>query len=313
MDIREEAFDLGGVMQSIEDIFTQVARGNGNALRIRKAGRIPEKLYGDSTRLTQVLFNLVGNACKYTQQGSVDVAAAPLPSSEEGSCRILFTVSDTGPGIADEKLEKVFEQFTQARDEGSCYSREFEGAGLGLPLARRLVDLMGGTMSIDAGVGEGTVFYVSLPFRIQEGAGLGTGSRQGGQESSQGRMLKVLLADDDPATQLQVQRLLEKQGMTVRVAPDGEQVLADLAVDGFDCILMDVQMPVLDGLEATRRIRSSRGSFRDIPIIALTAFAMSGDRERFLAAGMDDVIAKPVDLAELLEVVHRHTGDRTPL
>jgi CheY-like chemotaxis protein len=202
-------------------------------------------------------------------------------------------------------LEKVFEKFSQASSIQSPYTRKFEGAGLGLPLVQRLVKLLRGTLSISSHPGNGTTVYVSLPFKdlmareksiVSEPESLSCDFNQ----------MKVLVVDDDKTTQLSVRRLLEKQGLAVQVAENGEIALAKLARDTFDCIFMDVQMPFIDGVEATKRIRSTRANFRNIPIIALTAYAMPGDREKFLEAGMNDYIAKPIDKKELIEILKRN-------
>lgn len=307
MDIREEQFRLAEVVQSIKDIFRQTAIQNENSLEIYLDEAIPGLLIGDQTRLTQILFNLVGNACKYTQKGSIEVKAWLLEQTAQSTCRILFIIEDTGEGIPEEKLQSVFETFTQANDSSSPYSRKYEGAGLGLPLVKRLVRLMGGNASITSQKGEGTSVYVSLSFKIPE-------SKQATEQISepyQGKnAFKVLLADDDETTQFQIRTLLEKQGNEVAVVNNGEQVLEKLEEDEFDCVLMDIQMPVLDGVEATKRIRNSKAEYRDIPVIALTAYAMSGDREKFLEYGMDNYMDKPVDKVELLQVIERNVAKK---
>jgi CheY-like chemotaxis protein/anti-sigma regulatory factor (Ser/Thr protein kinase) len=272
--------------------------------------RIPLSLVGDSTRLTQVLFNLVGNAAKYTRNGTVDVQAFALSSSSPDTCRILFRVEDTGVGIPDNRFHKIFEAFSQANTSGDPHTRQYEGAGLGLPLVKRIVELLGGNMSFASEEEKGTTVYMSFEFKIP-------GSRQwslqvhDNDESGELRPLKVLLVDDDEATQMHISRLLEKQKLTVRIAENGERALEELTRSQFDCVLMDVQMPVLDGVEATKRIRASRTGFQDVPIIALTAYAMSGDRETFLQAGMDDYIAKPVESKELIAIIKRNIENRT--
>ena len=309
LEISEDVFSLPQVMQSIKDIFSHAARENENELGIACDEALSDSLIGDSTRLTQILFNLVGNALKYTKKGRVDVSVLHLPPAGKGLARILFSVADTGPGIADDKIDKVFEAFTQANSTSSPYIRQFEGAGLGLPLVKRLVGLMGGNISIASQVNKGTTVYVSLPFRIPEGLQSGSSDHPIELTSKNRSEFKVLAVDDDEATRLHVQRILERQGYRVHVAKDGEHALAQLAQSRFDCVLMDVQMPVLDGVEATRLIRASKATFRRVPIIALTAYAMSGDREKFIAAGMDDYIAKPVSREELLKILKRNLPD----
>ena len=177
---------------------------------------------------------------------------------------------------------------------------------MGLPLVKRLVNLMGANMSMDSQEGQGTEVYVSLPFRVLSSLLQETEKEDERTEQLVQRTYKVLLADDDPITQLSRRRLLEKHGSSVKVIENGQDALSTLPRENFDCILMDVQMPVLDGVEATKLIRNSKANFKKIPIIALTAYAMSGDREKFLEVGMDDYISKPVDKDELLEVIERN-------
>ncbi len=265
-------------------------------------------LLGDKTRLIQVLFNLVGNASKYTQKGQVYLEAHSLSSTDPCKCRVLFIIGDTGPGIPEDKLDRVLESFTQANDTDSPYTRQFEGAGLGLPLVKRILNLMNGHMSISSQEGQGTEIYVSLPFRFPSSLPQENEKEEKSPEEPLQKKYKVLLADDDYITQLSTRRLLEKQGSLVKVVENGQDALSELEKEYFDFLLMDVQMPVLDGVEATKQIRSSRTEYKDIPIIALTAYAMTGDREKFLKAGMDDYIAKPVDKDEFLEVVERNVS-----
>ena len=300
MDINVTKFEIGEVMRSVREIFRQEAKESNNSLSVEEDPKVPRVLMGDSTRLTQILFNLVGNALKYTQDGQVNVRVDLLLRFDH-FCRLLFIVSDTGQGIPEENLDLVFEIFTQASDNESAYKREYEGAGLGLPLVKRLVRLMDGSACIDSRQGEGTSVYVSLPMQIPEQEESLADKHDPDYSQSEG--YRVLLAEDDQTTQITVRRFLEKMGYMVKTVQSGEEVLAELTRAQYDCILMDVQMPVLSGLEATQEIRNSKAAFKDIPIIALTAHAMHGDREKFLEAGMDDYIAKPVEKEELLGVI----------
>jgi CheY-like chemotaxis protein len=218
-------------------------------------------------------------------------------------------VKDTGHGIPHDKLDRIFETFTQAGDSESPYARQFEGAGLGLPLVKRLVELLGGNMSLDSWPDKGTTAYVSLPFRMPRDLVERPHDHVGDVPVGDSQKLRVLVVDDDEATRLHIQRLLEKQKLSVHVAENGEKALYALVQDGFDCILMDIQMPVLDGVAATKRIRASASKKRDIPIIAMTAYAMKGDQDKFLEAGMNDYITKPVDKNDLLKVLKRNLTD----
>jgi PAS domain S-box-containing protein len=168
MEIRSETFEIEPLLQSIEDIFTQTAKANRNRLQLHVADNVPLRLVGDSARLSQILFNLVGNALKYTEEGSVELSIWRLPLNGSGDCRILFRIADTGPGIEEHKLDSIFETFSQAEEASSPYTRQYEGAGLGLSIVRRLLHLMGGSGCMASETGHGTAFYVSLPFGLPQ-------------------------------------------------------------------------------------------------------------------------------------------------
>ncbi len=309
MEIRAEEFYLSDIIKSMEDIFKHMAINEGNSLNFFMEDTVPQRLVGDNTRLTQVLFNIVGNANKYTHHGRIDVTVSLLSRDEAERCRVLFTVADTGKGIPDHQLDEVFESFTQGSDASSDLTKRYEGVGLGLPLVKRLVHLMGGNACLVSREDSGTTVYISLPFALPEALQEERPQYQAEKIGVALNARKILLVDDDETTRVQISRLLQKEGLAVREAENGEQALSRLAIEPFDCILMDIQMPALDGIEATKRIRAIEEQGRDIPIIALTAYAMSGDRERFLQAGMNDYIAKPVDKNELIAVLERNLMD----
>jgi PAS domain S-box-containing protein len=295
MDIRTEPFNLREMLQQAIDLFMPISVQSRVCLELQTDPNIATHVQGDALRLQQVLTNLIGNAFKFTEHGRILVEAHPLPSRTDSERRVFFTVSDTGSGIPEESLKNLFQPFTQA---AQGYTRNHQGAGLGLTICKHLVRLMGGTMAVESEVGVGTSVHFcasfgaapdSLPQQPPEAPAL--------PEETSGR---VLLAEDDEVTQFAVRKLLEKAGFTVVSAWDGQEALDLLAGDDFDCVLMDVQMPVMDGVEATKRIRGAQaGTKADIPIIALTSYAMAGDREKFIAAGMDEYLSKPVRLADL--------------
>ena len=283
------------------------AKEKNIGLEISMDQRLPRTLVGDDHRLLQILFNLVGNAIKFTSEGRVLVEASPLAAGPGGAPRVLFTVSDTGIGIADANLEYILEPFSQA--DGS-YSRSFQGAGLGLTIARKLTGLLGGEMCIDNSGPEGTSISLSLPFRLPSGGKPEPSAHASANAMDGGRPLRILLAEDDAVNAMAGRRILEKCGHLVRCAADGARALDLLRQEDFDLILMDVQMPVMDGLEATRAIRAdtSLGAKSSVPVVAMTAHAMHGDRERCLEAGMTGYISKPVEKEDLLAAIREAAG-----
>lgn len=295
--VRKTPFSPKLVFKSIEDLFKIQAQQSGLSLSVKWDDQFPESVLGDELRLRQILFNLVGNAIKFTERGGVTVEGYSLP----GSDYVLFSVADTGIGIADAKLESVFNVFTQS--DGS-YTRSYQGAGLGLSIVKRLSRLLGGSIAVDSQVGEGTVMYLSLPLPESESVQI---------EEDESKLLVskaydslfALVVEDDHVNRLSLTRLLEKQGVRVLTAEDGRKALKILRHNDFDLIFMDIQLPELDGVETTKIIRNAL-DYRDkskIPIVAVTAHAMVGDREEFLAVGMDGYIAKPVDFDEVEKVL----------
>ena len=302
MLILEKKFELRNLKEAVLDLFHLAAKDKGLELAFEMDANLPLVLVGDEARVRQILFNLVGNAIKFTRSGGVHVEVHPLSFMCDARFRVLFVVRDTGVGIPEEQLGMIFEPFVQG--EGS-YVRRYQGAGLGLSIVGRLVKLLGAEMSIESAPGSGSAMYLSIPFK----APAATCRKRPGKSSknvpAQDGPLRILFAEDDSVTRFMLKRLLEKAGHQVSVAVDGRDALDVLEKGEFDLILMDVQMPEMDGVEATRIIRFSDRfeAVRDIPIIAMTAYAMSGDRETFLAAGMNDYLAKPVDMDELKKVI----------
>jgi len=292
--IQEENFAVADVRQSILDIFGGPAREKGLRLEVRVDPRIPAHLFGDEARLRQILFNLVGNAIKFTPQGQVEVKFVLASSPGDSPCLIRCAVMDTGVGIPGERLKDIFEPFIQV--EGSAV-RTHQGAGLGLAIVRRLADLMHGQLSIESTPGEGSTLSVTLPFGI--GSAPARARTLAAEENFGG--CRVLLVEDDGVNRMAMERILAKLGCEVISAGDGLEAVETLKRENVDLVFMDVQMPVMDGMEATRIIREELGL--DVPIVAMTAYAMAGDRERFLHGGMDSYISKPVDMARLKETV----------
>ncbi len=302
MKVASKPFEASEIMRSVELLFQQAAAQKGLEFHVELDPTIPKLLVGDEQLLRQVLFNLVGNAIKFTSKGTIRLEASTLPSNSSKTHRVLFCVSDTGMGIKKDEIDFMFEPFTQS--DGS-YTREFQGAGLGLSIVKRLVALMGGDLNLSSVIGKGTEFYVMLTFKIHDQAiVLPTYQSENPEKLA---TLSALVVEDDHVNQTMLAKLLQRHGLTVRTANNGEEALDILKTHEFDLVLMDIQMPVMNGIQATKKIRTSP-QFKhqaNIPIIALTAYTMAGDKERFLKAGMNDYIAKPVDLQQLLKTITR--------
>ena len=303
MPIASNPFALADVFTALAETFSPMNYSKGLPLVIRPSPDIPTDVIGDDVRVRQILFNLVGNAMKFTDQGEVVVEVSTLLPHPSGMARLLFIISDTGIGIPDEKIDQICAPFTQVSED---FTRSHQGAGLGLAIALKLIDAMGGTLAFDSNEGQGTSVYLVLPFSIPGYAAVPT-TPESVPDANIPASLRLLLVEDDEICRFSARLTLEKMGYHVVTARNGAEALDALREASFDCVLMDVQMDVLDGVEATRQIRSGNAGALDtqIPIIAMTAFAMTGDREKFLEAGMNDYIAKPVQVAELKKALER--------
>ncbi|HEX3724831.1 MAG TPA: response regulator, partial [Pirellulales bacterium] len=268
---------------------------------------VPNALVGDALRLRQVLFNLLNNAIKFSSQGRIILRAARVADPSEGPLRLRFDVIDQGIGISEADQRRIFDPFAQV---DASTTRQQSGTGLGLTIANELIHLMGGHIGVQSTPGHGSTFSfdVTLGEDHAEPADCLQGTTTAGTAAhpapSAATVLKVLLAEDTPATQKIVKKILTKRGHQVQIACNGREVVKMIQTQPFDVVLMDVQMPGMDGLQATAAIRGLEHELgQRVPIVAMTAHAMHGDRERCLAAGMDGYLAKPVSQANLIETV----------
>jgi signal transduction histidine kinase/ligand-binding sensor domain-containing protein/CheY-like chemotaxis protein len=263
---------------------------------------VADALVGDAGRLRQVLINLAANAIKFTKHGRVAITVDEMPQTGDAAEIVVhFAVRDSGIGIPASKLGIIFEPFRQA--DGST-TREFGGTGLGLAICRKLVGVFGGRIWVESGE-SGSTFHFTAKFSKTSASAVTTDAAPGLPRQEAGSSLKVLLAEDNKINQMLAQRLLERWGHHVVVAETGRKAVEAHAREEFDVILMDVQMPEMNGFEATDAIRATESAGRRVPIIAMTAHAMKGDRERCLAAGMDDYISKPIAAAAFFDVLER--------
>jgi len=303
--LAKDSFALVDLFSAIKAIFLTALTQRGLDLATVVSDTVPLRLLGDEGRIRQILLNLVGNAIKFTNIGGVSLEACAVPEADGKRVRLSLAVSDTGIGIPPDKLPTIFEAFNQVDDSNT---RPYQGAGLGLSIVDRLIKLMGGEIRIDSEVGLGTFVQCTLPL---ETAGQPETVIIAPVSAISPGGLRLLLVEDEPINRLAVGGLLRKNGHTVLEAASGPEALDILGRESVDAVFLDIQMPGMDGLATLAAIRraADAGSWPDLPVVALTAHAMAGDRERFLAAGMDDYLAKPVEHGELLQVMERlHTG-----
>ena len=292
--------------QTLEDVLKILAfRASPSVLELSCDVRddAPDLLIGDPNRLRQVLINLVGNAIKFTSKGQIIIRVRP-ESINKDETLLLFSISDTGIGIPPEKQKVIFEAFAQA---DASTTRTYGGTGLGLAISNQLVQLMGGRISIESTPQVGSTFYFTIPFGIAQKrkAEAEAASKRASTPAVRAR-LNVLLVEDNAVNQKLARLLLRKLGHRAAIAANGQAALRALKRRAFDLILMDIQMPVMGGIETTAAIRREEAQTgRHIPIIAMTAHAMSGDRERAIEAGMDDYVSKPIRFEELRRAVDR--------
>ena len=299
LELALEVFDPAQLVRSCVAVFDDQARRKELSMTVRMAPDLPTHLLGDPGKIRQILFNLLGNAVKFTDTGGISVEVDSLPQDGDKSV-LLLTVADTGVGIPEERQTDVFDPFTQAEP---VFTKRFAGTGLGLAIVRKLTALMDGGITLESASHQGT--SICLALRLDKA------DRPGGQGRGRRKALpalpplRLLLAEDNPISQLAAKSFLQRAGHTVLTATNGLEAIALLESETFDAVLMDIQMPEVDGVEATRRIRSHTAGLYDplIPIIALTAYAQVSEHKRFLEAGMNATISKPLELADILEAL----------
>ncbi|WP_161988969.1 PAS domain S-box protein [Sphingomonas glacialis] len=312
MRCNEEAIDLPDALKSCIKLMDALARRKSIVLGIEIAADLPEWVITDGLRLRQIVLNLLGNALKFTDVGSVTLRAS-RQADPDGE-RIEIEVADTGPGIAEDRHRAIFEQFVQA---DTSVARQYGGTGLGLAISRQLARLIGGTLELSSMLGKGTSFYLRLPVREASRPASVPGADDTAPRRrrwTKGLAARVLVADDHDVNQMLSHAMLERLGYRVDIAEDGAEAIecveaAMASGDPYGIVLMDIQMPVLDGLEASRRIRSSGITARQLPILALTANAGTDDIAASVEAGMEGHLVKPIRMADLDTALRRWLCD----
>ncbi|WP_239028007.1 MASE3 domain-containing protein [Geomonas subterranea] len=306
-------FGLRACLAQAVDIVMPEVKRKGLHLTLQVAEGLPDHVQGDQVRLRQVLTNLVGNAVKFTERGGVTISVGAGEEGADGSLEFRFSVRDTGIGIPQDKRHLLFNSFSQVDDSNT---RSYGGTGLGLAISKEIVERMGGSIAIEGEAGAGSCFSFTVRLGLVQGeAELPSAPprppAQPGSPAGAGRHL--LVAEDDPTIRQVLGNMLGRLGYQVEFAEDGAQAVAKWRQSDFDMIIMDVQMPLLDGFEATRSIREQEvHQGRRLPILAMTAHAMKQDEERCIAAGMDDYISKPIDFRECLEKIGALLGSAGP-
>jgi signal transduction histidine kinase/CheY-like chemotaxis protein len=304
LEMAPAAEPLRPFLERVVGFWSARADERGVALRLTVGEAAPQALMFDALRLRQVLFNLLGNALKFTDAGEVELIADATPAAD-GRVLLALTVRDTGPGIAARNIPNLFDRFSQVEDSEA---RRFGGTGLGLAIVRQLVELMGGRVSVESVVGEGSSFRLEIPLPLAEvgvGAALPAAPPPEAPSEAATLALRVLAVDDNAVNLLVLEQLLTSFGQTVAKASSGPEALEALAAETFDLVLMDIQMPGMSGIEALQRLRAQAGPNRAVPVIALTADVTSGGRQRYLDLGFTDHSSKPIQLQDLLDAIGR--------
>ena len=303
MDLERELFDIRETSNEVVDLFTVAAKQKNLYITLIIDDNVPCKLIGDSIRLRQILSNLVGNSVKFTPSGGVTINISPVVKLDQNIV-LKFIVADTGIGIPKDKIDKLFKRFSQV-DESS--SKGFGGTGLGLAISKKIIEMMDGEIGMESTEKVGSEFFFTASFGV-EGDSVGELSNDTRivdyvQINNEAKP-KVLLVEDDEVSRNLATILLRKKNLQVSLAKDGQEAVVICEQEKFDLILMDVNMPYLDGYSATRLIRlKEENTGRPTPIIAMTAYALRGDKEKCIAAGMDGYISKPIDFNELFQLI----------
>jgi signal transduction histidine kinase/HPt (histidine-containing phosphotransfer) domain-containing protein/ActR/RegA family two-component response regulator len=306
VSIEQVDFEPVRVLTDIANVYRELARAQGTILETHFEPAAALHVRGDPMRFRQVVTNLLGNAIKFTPSGTITLSVHAMGRrAEDARTWLQVRVRDTGIGIAPDVLSRLFQRFSQA---DASTSRSYGGSGLGLVICRNLVELMGGSIQAESTLGGGSTFWFDLPFDVASAQPPAAGTAAPARAPAAIRKARILVAEDNMVNQEVVRAMLARLGLTVTTADTGARALEAMQSQPFDLVLMDCQMPVMDGFEATRCIRALPGANARIPIVALTANSQPEDRSRCLAAGMDDFLTKPLTGAALSDALLRHLG-----
>ena len=307
LSIDRQVFDIQNAIESVVNSFKPIAESAGLALIVRH-GELPQYVLGDETRYKQILLNLIGNALKFTEQGNITIEVENH-AMDGNRIELVSKIRDTGIGIKPEAIPYLFDEFTMA---DQSFSRSAEGSGLGLAICKRLVELMDGDIKVESVEQLGSCFTFRIPFELAD-------EHSFNQQQSVPQTLnplcktsRILVAEDNKANQLVIQNLFKHIGIDITLADNGKQAVKLISENSYDIVFMDISMPVMDGLDACKIIRELENEAKaNIPIIAFTAHALAGDKEKFLKAGMTDYLSKPVNLSHLINALNKYVAHET--
>jgi CheY-like chemotaxis protein/nitrogen-specific signal transduction histidine kinase len=289
------------IVDEVAALLSVRAQAKGLEFLTHVSPSLPAALRGDASRLRQILFNLIGNALKFTEQGQVEVIMSHRPLGG-GRCLLCVTVKDSGIGIAPEALPTLFDRFTQA---DSSTARRYGGSGLGLAISKELAELMGGTLGVESRLGVGSAFELQVPLAVGDSRKLMQLDAGGDVAQRADHSLRILVAEDNGVNQILIKAILDQMGHYSDIVADGIEAVRQVQQAQYDLLLMDIQMPEMDGQAATQAIRALGGVYARIPIIAMTANAMVEDRNTYLSAGMSDYVSKPIVVRQLALAIEK--------
>jgi len=293
LDKNDDVFNVVELLENITSSFEYIRIQNNNKIETKYDNHLPHSIKGNSTQLSQILMNLIGNACKFTENGTITIALNSV--LEEDRCTIEFSVADTGQGVAKNKIQQIFEEFAQGESKNDTY----QGTGLGLSIVKRLLHTAGSEIKVESEVGKGSKFSFQMSYEVIQLHAVTQENLKTVYDPKSLAGIKILVAEDNRINQMVTRKILEKDQIICDIAENGQIALEKTKAHPYDLILMDVNMPVMDGIEATIAIRK----FSNIPIVALTAVELEEMREKIYASGMNDIIVKPYDINNFQQII----------
>lgn len=298
MENNDEVFNISDLLKKITSSFEYLRTQNNNDIDVKYLGDIPRLVKGNSTELSQILMNLIGNACKFTENGKIVIILDAQTSNNQ--CAIEFSIKDTGSGIEPHKIQQIFEEFAQGESKNITY----QGTGLGLSIVKKLLHAAGSEIKVESHIGKGSTFSFIMTYDVIESNSIPVARTF---EVKDLRNKNILIVEDNRVNQMVTKKILEKYGVNCSIAENGKEAVEMVTINTYDLVLMDVNMPIMDGIEATEKIRE----FSQVPILALTAVELEEMREKIYASGMNDIIVKPYDISNFQQSILRGIASKS--